>query len=598
MRLKQHRGALLNRVKALNVATQAILLIIAGAYWSVQIAGGPRYRELADNNRLRKLLIEAPRGLIQDRQGRPLVENAPSYSLYIDRTRSADLEKSLDFAAEILDQERNALAEVLEGYRRVPRFKPVLMAERLSLSQAARFDVQSLEYPEFEVEVEQIRLYRHAHQTAHLLGYQGEVSDRELAQPESPYRPGDLVGKKGVERRYEGYLRGERGEQVVVVDSRGRRIEEAQRDPAAAGRDLRLTLDLDLQQEAAIQLADKVGAIVALDPQKGEILALVSSPSFDPNRFARRLRSDEWKELLENPDHPLQNRTIQNVYPPGSVFKMVMALAALDLGLVDVNSTRSWCPGHSKIYNNTYRCWKAGGHGWVDLYRSLEGSCNVFYHQLGQKMEIDTIARYARRFGFGQRTGLDLEGEKSGLVPSQEWSLKARRTPWYPGETISVSTGQGPILVTPLQVAVMVAAIANGGYLVTPHLSREAEPPPPKPLDVRPEHLTLIREGMRRVVHGTQGTGYRAGVEDLEMAGKTGTAQVITQKRRTDNEDLPEKLRDHAWFASFAPFDDPKIVVVVFVEHGGAGSTSAAPLAKAMYEKFLDTDLAPPRAAG
>jgi penicillin-binding protein 2 len=385
---------------------------------------------------------------------------------------------------------------------------------------------------------------------------------------------------------------------VVVVDSRGRRIKEGRTSPADAGSDLKLTLDLDLQQEAALQLEGKVGTIVALDPRQGDILAMVSSPSFDPNRFAHGLRSEDWWELVENPHHPMQNRAVQNVYPPGSVFKIVMALAGLDLGLVDADTTRVWCKGHSKIYNNTYRCWKAGGHGVVDLRRSLEGSCNVFYHQLGQKMEIDKIAEYARRFGLGQRTGVDLEGEKSGLVPSRSWSEKVRGSPWYPGETISVSTGQGPILVTPLQVAVMMAAVANGGFVVTPRFVRGEEGEPPRSLEIAREHLDVVREGLWSVVQGAQGTATRARVEGLELAGKTGTAQVISQKQRTRNEDLPEQYRDHAWFASFAPFEDPRLVVVVFVEHGGAGSSSAAPLAKALYEKFLKIDPASDRIAG
>jgi penicillin-binding protein 2 len=458
--------------------------------------------------------------------------------------------------------------------------------------------VEALEHPELEIEVGQRRLYRHRYQTAHILGYLGEVEESELATEGSTYRPGDLVGKKGLERRYESLLRGERGEQMVVVDSRGRRVEEIDRSPADAGQDLYLTLDLDLQQEAWGILEGRVGSIVALDPRQGDILAMVSSPSFDPNMFARRLRSEEWQALIENPDRPLQNRAIQNVYPPGSVFKMVMAMAALDRGFVDPDRTKVWCPGHSLIYNNVYRCWKAGGHGTVDLRRALEGSCNVYFHRLGQELEIDRIAETALRFGLGSKTGIDLEGEKGGLVPSQEWSERARRTPWYPGETISVATGQGPILVTPLQVAVMTAVFANGGYLVTPRLYRDASTPPPKDLGFSPEDLEVVREGLWKVVQGTQGTGYRAKVAGVEIAGKTGTAQVITQERRTDNDDLPEKLRDHAWFTSFAPYDDPRLVVVIFVEHGGAGSSTAAPLARALYERFLETDLAPHRSAG
>ena len=593
MRLRQHRRDLIRRVLGLNGITQAALLIIAGAYWYVQIAEGALYRSLADNNRIRSLSIEAPRGLILDRGGASLVENIPGYSLFIDRSRSDDLQRSLAFAARKLGRPADELKEALERHRRVPSFRPVRLAENLTLAQVSQFEVENLEFPEFEIVVEHVRLYRHAHHTAHVLGHLGEVSVGDLADPEAGYRAGDLVGKKGIEGEYEGELRGERGEQIVVVDSRGRRIEELERLPSAHGSTLRLTLDLDLQQVAARQLEERVGAVVALDPRNGEVRALVSSPAFDPNRFARRLDPDEWRALIGNPDHPLQNRAIQNSYPPGSVFKIVMALAGLEEGLIDP-STSVFCPGHSIVYNNRYRCWRAGGHGRMDLSDSLKHSCNVYYHQLGQKMDIDTIARYAKLFGLGQRTGIDLDGEKAGLIPSSRWSLDARGSRWFPGETISVATGQGPILTTPLQLASMVAVVANGGYPVTPHLvsSEDGESPPRgERIPIRTENLELVREALWTVVNDPDGTGREALVAGRDVAGKTGTAQVVTQAVRTTNEELPPELRDHAWFASFAPFDDPRLVVVVFVEHGGGGSTAAAPIARAMYEAFFDTDI-------
>ena len=576
------------RVGRLHGLTQLALLGVAAGYWFVQIAQGAHFRELADHNRLRKLGIEAPRGLILDREGRPLVENVPTYHLYIDRSRSRDLQSSLRFAADILETEREELAETLETYRQVPSFKPVLLAEDLSLGQVAKINVEHLEHPELEVQVEHLRLYRHAHQTAHLLGYLGEVTDADLARARSPYLPGDPIGKKGVEWLYEDDLRGERGEEVVVVDSRGQRIEEVQRVPSDPGRDLRLTIDLEMQQIAAEQLEGKVGAIVALDPRNGEVLAMVSSPSFDPNRFARRLRREEWQELVENPSHPLQNRAIQNVYPPGSVFKIVMALAGLDLGVVDPATTRVRCNGFSKIYNHRFRCHKAGGHGLTDLRDSLKHSCNVFYHQLGLKLDVDQIADYAKRFGLGEKSGVDLDGERDGLVPSRKWSQERRKTPWYPGETISVSTGQGPILVTPLQVAVLTAAVANGGSVLTPRLVRSEKPPKARGLNLPAEHLERVRDALWSVVNEPTGTGRAARLDGVAIAGKTGTAQVITQETRTDNKDLPMQHRDHAWFTSYAPAESPELVVVVFVEHGGAGSQAAAPLAKALYERFFE----------
>ncbi len=590
MKIRQHRRELVRRVARLNGAAQVMLLLIAAGYWSVQIAEGSYYRELADNNRLRKLMIEAPRGLILDRYGRPLVENTPSYSLLLDRSMTQDQQASLDFAAGILGRPSSELATVLEGYRRTPAFQPVRIAEELTLAQVARFEVEQLEHPEFKIEVEHLRLYRQAHQTAHLLGYLGEATQADLARSESPYRPGDLIGKKGLEGLYEERLRGDTGERVVVVDSRGQLIEEFDRQPARSGRDLELTLDLELQQAAAKLLEDRVGSIVALDPRQGEILALVSAPSFNPNLFARRLRRDEWRGLLEHPHHPLQNRALQNTYPPGSVFKIVMALAGLDRGLIDPTATVSYCRGYSVIYNNRYRCWKAAGHGTVNLREALKGSCNVYFHQLGQKLGIDQIAAYSRMFGLGARTGIDLNGEKAGLVPDNRWSLEARGAPWYPGETISVATGQGPILVSPLQVAVMMAAVANGGHLVRPHLVRAEDRPEGAVGDRLPlsaEHLALVSSALHSVVNDSGGTGSAAAISGLDVAGKTGTAQVIAQERRIDNENLAPENRDHAWFASFAPAGDPRLVVVVFVENGGGGSKAAAPLARTVYEQFF-----------
>ncbi len=607
MKIRQHRQALVRRVTRLNGAAQGMLVLIAVGYWSVQIAEGSYYRELADNNRLRKLMIEAPRGLILDRFGRPLVENTPSYSLLLDRSLTADLPASLDFAAAILGRPGSELTTVLEEHRRTPTFQPIRIADGLTLTQVARFEVEQLEHPEFELEVEHLRLYRQAHQTAHLLGYLGEVTHADVADPDSPYRQGDLIGKKGLEGLYEKSLRGDTGERVVVVDSRGQLIEEFDRQPAQSGRDLELTLDLGLQQAAAELLEGRVGSIVALDPRQGEVLALVSAPSFDPNHFARRLRRDEWRELLDHPHHPLQNRALQNTYPPGSVFKIVMALAGLDRGLIDPTATTAYCRGYSSIYNNRYRCWKASGHGTVNLREALKGSCNVYFHQLGQKLDIDQIAAYSRMLGLGRKTGIDLSGEKAGLVPDSRWSLEARGAPWYLGETISVATGQGPILVSPLQVAVLMAAVANGGYLVRPHLVRARDHAPAKGLSGAPdtggaerasgatgdrlplaaEHLALVSAALHSVVNESGGTGNAAAIAGLDIAGKTGTAQVIAQERRIDNENLAPENRDHAWFASFAPADDPRLVVVVFVENGGAGSRAAAPLARTLYEQFF-----------
>ncbi|MEA2694015.1 MAG: penicillin-binding protein 2, partial [Acidobacteriota bacterium] len=384
---------------------------------------------------------------------------------------------------------------------------------------------------------------------------------------------------------------------VVVVDSRGELLREYGRQPAVPGKNLTLTLDLDFQQEAARLLdgPEKVGAIVALDPRNGEVLALVSSPSFNSNIFARRLASDEWQALLDEPNNPLQDRALQNAYSPGSTFKIVMATAGLSEHVISEHDS-VFCPGSTVIYGHPFRCWKKGGHGTVDVHQALAHSCDVFFYHLGQKLGIERIAKYARLFGLGSPTGIDIQGEKRGLVPDPAWSLKYRKIPWYPGETISVSIGQGPVLLTPLQMAMMTAIVANGGRKVVPHLIKDAaDLPEPEQVPFDPKALDAVRRGLWAVVNEPGGTAYNgARVAGKDIAGKTGSVQVIAQAQRNEK-NLPFKYRDHGWFTSFAPLADPRIVLVVFAEHGG-GSHGAMPLAQALYEKYFATDVDPAHA--
>ena len=590
--VREHRDDLVRRVRVMTAVVTGVIVAIATGFWFTQLVQGDYYRELAENNRLRKLPIKAPRGLIFDRKGRLLVENVPSYNLMIDRSRAADVEHSLWFAAGVLGRPVAELQQVLQKYKSVPAFKPVLLAESLSLSEVARFGVEGLDYPEFEVEVQHQRLYRHREQTAHLLGYLGEPSLEEIEKSKGGYQPGDMIGKKGIEQTYDPSLRGRDGERVVVVDSRGQLLREYKSVPAAPGRNLTLSIDLDLQQEAARWLdgPEKVGAVVAMDPRNGEILALVSAPAFNPNLFARRLQQADWQALIEDPNHPLQNRAIQNTYSPGSTFKIVMETAGITDHEFDPH-TSVLCTGAKSFYGRPFRCWRKGGHGMVDGHLALKLSCDVYFYTLGQKMGIEKIARYSRLFGFGALTGIDIEGEKKGNVPDPEWSKKVRKQPWYPGETISVSIGQGPVLVTPLQMARMTAMVANGGYKVIPHLVKDAKVPPPEhePLDA--EALRVVRGGMWAVVNEGGGTAYgSARLPGVEIAGKTGTVQVIAQAQRTEEHNLPFKYRDHAWFTSFAPADNPELVVTVFAEHGGGGSKVAAPIAQAIYAKYFGID--------
>lgn len=594
--VREHRDDLVVRVRLLSWVVTGMIVLIAVGFWFVQLVQGDYYRGLAENNRLRRLAVKAPRGLIYDRHGRLLVENIPSYNLILDRSHSTNLPDALALASSVLGRPLPELTALVESYSAIPGFKPVLLAENLSLAQVARLGVAGLEFPEFEVEVQHQRLYRHREQTAHVLGYLGEATEREIAGEEGLYQPGDLVGKKGIEQTYDKILRGRDGERAVVVDSRGKLLEEYGRREAVPGRNLVLTLDLDLQQEAARWLtgAEKVGAIVAMDPRNGEILAMVSSPSFNPNLFARRLQKADWEALIQDSNHPLQNRAIQNTYSPGSTFKIIMATAGLTEGTVNEH-TSTFCSGGAVFYGRLFRCWKAGGHGTVDARGALMHSCDVYFYTLGQKLGIERIARYSRLLGLGSLTGVDIEGEKAGLVPDQAWSESQRKMPWYPGETISVSIGQGPILMTPLQMAEMTAIVANGGRKVIPHLIRGADLPEPEHVALDENALRIVRDGLWAVVNEPGGTAYNyARVPGAEMAGKTGTVQVIAQAARTDARSLPFKYRDHAWFTSFAPKDNPRLVVSVFAEHGGAGSKVAAPIAQALHAKFFKIDLQHP----
>lgn len=589
MQVREHRDDLIRRVRFLSAVAFAAMVVILATFWSVQVVQGSHYRQLAESNRLRQLPVRAPRGLIYDRNGVLLVENIPSYDLLIDRSRALDLEASVRFAAAILERPEDELRAAVEAAREAPAFEAARVAQDLSLGQVGRFEVKRLEHPEFEIDVRHLRLYRHGPITAHLLGYLGEVSPEEIKAGAGLYEPRDQIGKKGIERTYDLHLRGRDGERVVVVDSLGRVLEEYQRDLAEAGSPLTLSLDLELQQAAARLMEDKVGAVVALDPRNGEVRAIYSSPTYNPNVFSSGVSSTEWKAILDTPYHPLQNRVTQNTYSPGSVFKVVIAAAALAEQVVDERSSFS-CGGATVIYGHRFRCWKRQGHGRVDLRAAIKGSCDIYFYNVGKLLGIDRIARYSRLFGLGSPTGIEVEGEKSGLVPDPAWSLKKRKHPWYPGETISVSIGQGPLLVTPVQIAAMMAAVANGGRHVVPHLKAGEEPEEAGNLDLPASILEPVRDGLWAVVNAPGGTAGASRIPEIEMAGKTGTVQVVAQSTWMDNRTLPFELRDHAWFASFAPTQDPELVVVVFVEHGGGGSRVAAPIAKALYETYFGID--------
>jgi penicillin-binding protein 2 len=468
--------------------------------------------------------------------------------------------------------------------RRGGRLAPVVVAEDLSWQQVAAIRSHQSNYPELSVIRQFLRHYPGGSVTAHAVGYLRPVTEQEVSADRSLQRDA-LVGATGVEAVRNEVLAGITGERWLVISAVGQQLGVVRERTPVAGEDLTLTVDLRLQQVAAEALGDHAGAVVALDPDSGAIRVLYSAPSFDPNIFVGRLSSEAWEALRSDPQHPMQNRCTQGVYPPGSTIKPFLALGGLFEGHIDP----TWgvvCQGGVTLYGHPFRCWVRSGHGRVGLERSLEVSCDVFYYMLGQRLGIHRMAHWLRQFGFGQPTGADFSGERVGLVGTPEWKRQTRNEPWYPGEAVSVSIGQGPLDATPLQVARAFAALANGGWLVTPHLVAGRGREPPRRLPFTAEQLELVREGLRRAVHGSRGTARI--LKPLPVAGKTGTAQVARLQVDVELADLDPRLRHHAWFVGWAPLDEPEIVVAVLVEHGGGGGSVAAPVAGKVFAAALE----------
>jgi penicillin-binding protein 2 len=594
LRIREDRQALARRIEVSRVAVGTVLSLLAVAYWTVQIARGEHYFSLSENNRIRAVKITAPRGYVLDRNGARLVENEPAYTLHLYRREAKDLGASVGFIVDLLGLNRERVASRVERGRREPEFVPIPIAENLGIEEVAMVEARAAEHPEFAITVSQRRVYKHAGSAAHALGYLSEATPEQIKNAGNVYGVGDWIGQKGVESAYERLLSGANGQRRVIVDSHGREVAEEARLEASPGQNLFLTLDLKLQDVAEEYFRDKVGSVVALDPRTGEILVLVSSPSYDPNWFMRRVTSSEWNSLLENPDRPLQNRAIQNMYSPGSVIKPFLAYGALAHGLVDPEM-RVFCSGHANFYGREFHCHKKGGHGLVNLRDAIKMSCDVYFYTLGQRLGVDRIHEILTSFGFGAPSGVDLSFEKSGLVPSEEWARSRRGARWYPSETISVSIGQGPLLVTPMQVARALAGLLEGGRMPTPHLFYSSQDPRTgaqlrykaefhEGVALAPEKLAIVQDGMWAVVNEVGGTAYGSRVAGVEIGGKTGTAQVIGKEATVRAGADKSRLKDHAWFAGFGPVKDPQMVVVVFVENGGHGNLAAAPLAKLLFE--------------
>src|SRR5438876_4117270 len=568
---------------AIAVAVMGAFLVIVGQLWYLQVLEGGHFLDASDKNRIRIRPVAAPRGILFDKNGVPLVDNRPAFTLSLiprelpreDQNRDAVLGR----VASLLQIPYQELAE---SVTRVPpdSFLPVRVRRGLTLEDMAKVEEWKLELPGVIVEVEPQRTYPNSRFAAHLLGYVREASDEQLKG--GRYRRGDMVGQTGLERLLDEFLRGKDGGERIEVDAMGRQIRLVQSTEPHPGAQVITTIDRRVQEVAEKAMEGKAGAIVVMDPRNGDVLAMVSTPSFQIDRFTGTIDRNAWLRVMQDPNHPLLNRTIQSMYPPGSIFKMVVTAAGLQEGSL-TPSDRVTCTGEFHLGNWTFRDWKKEGHGSVDLMKGIRDSCDVFFYNAGLKVGAPAMAKWALAFGFGAPTGIEFGSEKPGLIPQPKMSKKGKPMSWHAGETVNMSIGQGQVLVTPMQVARMMAAIANGGVLWKPRLVQRIERPEKGVVwgdagsvtghvDLSPMVLAFLRQSLWAVVNDG-GTGVAARIPGLDIAGKTGTAQTVANSKS-------EKGQDHAWFAAFAPVKDPEVVVIVLVERGGKGGEVAAPIAR------------------
>ena len=575
------------RARRIFVIVAVLCGLALAVYWKIQILDYKKYESLAVANRTREIILPAPRAILTDRTGDIiLADNRAAFKASFIRENTRDEAASIARVASLLELDPSVVASRIEKYKSWPAFRPIVVKDRLTFEEVARIEARKNDLPELIVETEPRRLYPRQSFCSHVLGYLQEADANDLKERARELRPGDMVGKMGIEQGYDRRIAGREGRVIDVVDSLGRKQSELERVDPVPGKKLALTIDYDLQAKAEELLAGREGAIVVLDPSNGEILALASFPTFDPNKFITRFTPEEWQSFVNNPDNPLLNRALQGQYSPGSLFKPVMGIAALDSRTIGLETT-FYCGGGIEIYGALRRCWNEAGHGALSLRDAIRYSCNVFFYQLGRRIPIDTIARYAEMMGLGRKTGVDIPGEKEGLVPSTRWKKTTRNEEWYPGETISVAIGQGPLQVTPLQMAVLTARLANRGRGIRPHLVLGAseEPPGDSALNVRPEVFEQVIEGMWRSVN-EGGTGQGARVQGFAACGKTGSTQTISRETAERIGTGAKAAKTHSWFTGFAPRAQPRLVVTVLVEYGGGGGATAAPIAGKLFSLY------------
>jgi len=588
------------RLTILQYAIIGIFSILAVGFWVMQVVEHAKFEEMAENNHQRTLALRAPRGIVFDRNLHVLVENRRSYSISIDREHTKDLNRTIRQLASVLGLDEAGVRQIVERHRREPTYRPITIIQDATLAQVAALKARRLDFELPDILVAQVptRHYPNAF-AAHLFGYVGEINDAQVTDSDG-LKSGDIVGQAGIEKVYNAMLMGTDGAKRVVVNSVGREIRVLEEEPPNEGRRLELTIDYDLQKalEDGFRTSGYNGASVILDPRSGEVLAFTNVPGYDPNAFAAGIDRATWASLNSDEEHPLQDRAIQGRYPAGSTFKMAVAAAALEEGIITPDFKVN-CPGHAVFYGRSFACSLSNGrgHGVMDLRHAIEQSCNVYFYTIGNMVGIDKIHKWATLLGLGEKTGIDLPNEVQGLVPSPEWKRERFHEKWYAGETISVSIGQGAVALTPISEAVYISTLANGGTRVTPHLLKAIDdgsgwkpapaPEPKSTVTLKPETIQAIRDGLWLVVNG-RGTGGRARMTGYDVSGKTGTAQVISNegakaaKGKTDKD-----LRDNGWFVFFAPRDNPQIAGAILVEHGGHGGVTAAPIGRHLLDTFF-----------
>ena len=579
------------------MAAFAVLVI---RLFYLQVVEGEEFRRLSENNCIRLQSIDAPRGLIFDRHHEMLVDNRPSFDLSIIPKDTKNLEETIDTLARCIHVSPEELMDQVSRYKGHLSYKPVLLKKDIGRDLLAAVEVHKHSLPGVAVDIKPLRHYIYEKTAAHMLGYMGEASVKDInSRKYEGIRSGDYIGKFGVEKIYENTLRGERGGRQVEVNATGQVVRVIDTVNAVPGNNIILTIDLSLQQKAEELLEGSVGAVVAMAPKTGEILAMANSPSFDQNAFVVGLTTKEWQDMLSNPDKPMVNKVTQGEYPPASTYKIVTAIAGLEEKVIDEN-TEFYCPGHYRYGDRIFKCWRRGGHGHVNVVKAIAVSCDVFFYQVGQKLGIERLAWYAKGCGLGMPTNINLDREAEGLVPTVAWKRKRFGQPWHSGETLSVAIGQGYNLTTPLQMLSLIAAIANDGIRMQPSVLKSVNTAAGKivssgeskiigRLPVSKETLDIVRKGLWDVVNSGFGTARIVRLKNVEICGKTGTAQLVSRKASEDGigEDDPKHLQPHAWFVAFAPYVDPRIAVSIIVEHGEHGSSTAGPIARELIKLYL-----------